>query len=154
MILPVHLYTEAILKNPCKLVTDFNDPALEQLVQDMFETCVAYNGVGLAANQVGKDIQVCVLDVEDRTKKMVLINPKIIGYSKKRIKLNEGCLSVPGISVTVKRPESIIADANLLSGEVIRYEFTGYDAKIAGHEIDHLQGKHIGMRVKSLRPML
>lgn len=154
MILSVRLYSDPILKNPCKLVTDFNDPALEQLVQDMLETCAAYNGVGLAANQVGKDIQVCVLDVEDRTKKMVLINPKIIGYSKKKIKLNEGCLSVPGISVTVKRPESIIADANLLSGEVIRYEFTGYDARIFLHEHNHLAGYTIASSLKSYLPVL
>ena len=138
MILPIRLYTDPILKASCKFVENFNDPTLEQLVQDMLETMQANHGIGLAANQVGKDVQVCILDVENKTKKMVLINPKIIMYSKKKIKLNEGCLSVPGISVSIKRPESILVDANLLSGELVRYQFTGYDARIFLHEHNHL----------------
>ena len=115
---------------------------------------VAYNGVGLAANQVGKDIQVCVLDVDNRTKKMVLINPTIIGYAKKKIKLNEGCLSVPGVSVAMKRPESVIVDSNLLTGELIRYEFTGFDARIFFHEYSHLQGYTIAGSLKNYIPLL
>lgn len=154
MILPVRLYTDPILKTPCKPVTDFNDPTLEQLIQDMLETMVSYNGVGLAANQVGRDIQVCVLDVENRTKKMVLINPKLIEYSKKKIKMNEGCLSVPGVSLAVKRPESVIVDANLLSGEIVRYKFDGYDARILLHEHNHLFGFTIAQGLKNYTNLL
>jgi|SRR5579864_723572 len=154
MILPVRLYTEAVLNAPCKPVTDFNDPVLEQLIQDLLESCAAYNGVGLAANQVGIDKSICVLDVEERTKKMVLINPTIAMYSKKKLVMLEACLSCPGLTVQMKRPETLVVDANLLTGEKVRYQFTGYDAKIAGHEIDHLFGKTIGSTVKSLRPMV
>lgn len=154
MILPVRLYTEKILNTVCKSITDFQDESLEQLIQDMMETMGAYHGVGLAANQVGIDKSICVLDVEDRTKKMVLLNPTIVMYSKKKITLPEACLSCPGLTVQMKRPESLIIDANLLTGEKIRYQFTGYDAKVAGHEVDHLMGKHIGAGVKSFTGML
>ena len=154
MILPVLLYTNKILNAPCKPVIDFNDPTLEVLISDMLETMVAYNGVGLAANQIGINLQVCVLDVEERTKKMALINPIIIGYSKKKVKLNEGCLSVPGVSVTMKRPESVIVDANLLTGELTRYEFTNYDARIFFHEYSHLQGHTITGSLKNYVPLL
>src|SRR5271167_3155122 len=98
MIKPVLLYNQKILNTPCKPVTNFQDPMLEQLIQDLLETCVANNGVGLAAPQINSNLQVCVLDVENRTKKMVLINPVIIQYSKEKIKLLEACLSAPGLS--------------------------------------------------------
>jgi peptide deformylase len=140
MIKPILLYNQPILNKACKPVTDFTDPALEQLVQDLLDTCVANNGVGLAANQIGVDLQVCVLDCEERTKKMVLINPRLISYSKKKIKLNEACLSCPGLSVELKRPDSVVVDANLLSGELIRYEFRGFDSRIILHEHNHLFG--------------
>jgi len=154
MIKPILLYNQAILNTACKPVTDFNDPTLEQLVQDLLDTCAANNGVGLAANQIGSELSVCVLDVENRTKKMVLINPKIISYSKKKHKMAEACLSCPGLSVTLKRPESIIVDANLLTGELVRYQFDGYDARILIHEHNHLFGFTIAKTVNSYLPKL
>lgn len=154
MILPIKLYYEKILNTPCKSVIDFNDSTLESFVQNLLESMINYNGVGLAANQVGQDIQVCALDLENRTKKMILINPTVISYSKETNVQVEGCLSCPGLSVYMKRPEGLIIDANLLTGELIRYQFTGFDARIAGHEIEHLQGKHIGSSVKSLKGMI
>lgn len=154
MILSVRLYSDPLLNKVCQPIIDFQDESLEQLIQDLFETMGAYNGVGLAANQVGIDKAICVLDVEERTKKMVLINPTIVMYSKNKLIMPEGCLSCPGLTVQMKRPESLIIDANLLTGEKIRYNFTGYDAKIAGHEIDHLQGRTIATGIKSLNSML
>jgi peptide deformylase len=149
MIKPILLYTNKILNTPCKLVIDFEDVSLQELVSDLLGTLQANNGVGLAANQIGIDKQVCVLDVENRTKKMVLINPKIISYSKKKIKLNEGCLSVPGLSVEMKRPANVTVDANLLTGELIRIEFTGYDSRIFFHEFDHIQGLTLARTVQN-----
>ena len=154
MILPIRLYTEAILKNPCKLVTDFNDPALQELVSNMIETMQSNNGVGLASNQVGENKSLAILHLENRTKILVLVNPKVVAYNKKKIKIAEGCLSCPGLSVNIKRPISLIVDANTLSGEEVRYEFTDFDAKIAGHEIDHLNGKTLAMTVQNYVPVL
>lgn len=149
MIKPIQLYNQKILNTVCKSVTDFSDPALEQLVQDLLDTCAANNGVGLAANQIGSDLSVCVVDVEERTKKMILINPTIIAYSKKKIKKVEGCLSCPGLSATIKRPESVLVDSHLMSGELIRYQFTGFDARILFHEYQHLQGITIARTVQN-----
>jgi peptide deformylase len=75
-------------------------------------------------------------------------------YSKKKIKLNEGCLSCPGLSVAIKRPESVVVDANLLSGELIRYKFEGYDARILLHEYHHLHGITIAKAVQTYVPMV
>jgi peptide deformylase len=120
----------------------------------MIETCSANNGVGLAANQVGIDKQLAVLHLENRTKLLVLVNPKIVAYNKKRNKILEGCLSCPGLSIKIKRPISLIVDANTLTGEEIRYEFTDYDARIAGHEISHLQGITIARAVNTYVPVV
>jgi peptide deformylase len=154
MILPVRLYSDPILNTTCKSVIDFQDESLEQLIQDLMETMVAYNGVGIASNQVGVDKAVCVLDLENRTKKMSLINPTIITYSKETDVKQEGCLSCPGLTVHMKRPLGVIVDSHLLNGELIRYQFDGYDARVFFHEWDHLQGKHIGSSVKSLKGMI
>jgi peptide deformylase len=149
MILPILLYTNKLLNTVCKPVTDFEDPSLQDFVSNMLETMTAYNGVGLAANQVGKDLQICTLDVENRTKKMVLANPRIVSYSKKKIKLNEACLSCPGLSVELKRPESVIVEANLLTGELVKYQFDGFDSRILFHEVGHLQGICISRAVQN-----
>jgi peptide deformylase len=154
MIKPILLYNQKILNNPCKPITDFSNPALEQLVQDLLDTMIANNGVGLAANQVGNDSQVCALDIEGHTKKMVLINPVIIEYSKETDVQVEGCLSCPGISIHMKRPTGVVLDSNLLSGEVIRYKFDGFDARVFFHEYDHLHGRMIASGLNFLAPLL
>jgi peptide deformylase len=154
MILPVRLYSEKILSTICKPITDFQDESLEQLIQDLMETMIAYNGIGIASNQVGVDKSVCVLDLENRTKKMVLINPTIISYSKESDVQAEACLSCPGLTVHMKRPLGLIVDANLITGELVRYQFDGFDARIAGHEIDHLNSFTIARGLKSLGSMI
>lgn len=154
MILPVRLYTDQILKIACKQVMDFNGPELEILIQNMIESCIANNGVGLAANQVGSDKQVAVIRVESRTKTMIVINPKVVAYSKKKATQVEACLSCPGLSVNMKRPESVVVDMNLPTGELVRYQFDGYDCRIFMHEHDHLMGVTIASSVKSYLPML
>jgi peptide deformylase len=152
--LPIRLYTDPSLSKVCKPITDFDDPSLEILVQEMIQTMQGNNGVGLAAPQVGEDKQLAILHVENRTKILVLINPKIVAYSKKKVRFAEGCLSCPGLTVQMKRPVTVIVDANTLTGEQVRYEFTDFDSKIAMHEIDHLHGKHLGQTVKNYVPVL
>lgn len=149
MILPVRLYIEAILNTPCKPVMDFNDPELETLVQNMIETCIAYNGVGLAAPQIGIDKQIAVLHLENRTKIMVVVNPKVTEYSKKKNVQAEGCLSCPGLTVHMKRPESVVAEVNLPNGQLAKYKFDGFDARIFWHEWAHLRGQTIANTLKN-----
>jgi peptide deformylase len=154
MILPIRLYSEKVLNTVCKPITDFTDPALELFIQDLLESMQANNGIGLAANQVGKDVQICALDLEGRTKKMILINPKIVTYSKETDVQVEGCLSCPGASIHMKRPIGVIVDSNLINGELIRYQFDGFDARVFFHEFDHLSGKTIVSGLQMLRPMI
>jgi peptide deformylase len=155
MTLPVRLYTDPILSKVCKPIEDFNDPSLEQLIQEMIVTMVAYNGVGLAAPQVGEDKQLAVLHVENRTKILVIANPKILRSSKEKDKQMEGCLSCPGVSLPVKRCKGIEVEVQNLSGEKIQYRFTDFDARIFMHEFDHLCGVTIAHKgLKNYLPKL
>lgn len=138
MILPVRLYVDPILKQSCQLVTNF--VGLDNIANDMIDTCSAYKGVGLAANQIGLSSQLCVLYLEDKSKIIVLANLKIKGYTKETKIMEEGCLSCPGISIPVKRYLGVDVEAQNLLGEKVEYRFTDYDARILQHEHDHLQG--------------
>lgn len=140
MLLPIRLYTDPLLSTTCATVTDFTDPKLEELVQNMVETMLANNGVGLAANQVGIPQQLAILYVENKTKIMTIINPVIIGLSKEKDKRYEGCLSCPGATVPVKRHLGVKLECQNLQGEKVQYEFTNFDARILQHEFKHLQG--------------
>ena len=140
-IIPVRLFTDKILKQPCEPITDFI--GLESLAQDMVETCLAYKGVGLAAPQIGLGSQLAVLHLENKTKIIVLANIKIKGYTKETDTQAEGCLSCPGVSIAVTRYLGVDIEAQLLNGEKVEYRLTEYDARILQHEYDHLQGKLI-----------
>lgn len=144
----IRLFTDPILHRPCELVTDFSN--LEQLVQDMLLTMSLNRGIGLAANQVGISKQICVMHLENKTKLLGLVNPKILRYSKEKDEQIEGCLSAPGISVKVKRPKLVEIEAQTLTGEKVQYRFDGFDARIMQHEIAHLQGLLICDDIKNI----
>lgn len=155
MALSVRLYTDPILSQVCKPIDNFNDPALEQLVQEMIAAMQAYNGVGLAAPQIGESKQLAILHVENRTKILVIANPVIIRQSKERDKKIEGCLSCPGISLPIKRLKGVEVEVQNLMGEKVQYRFTDYDARIFLHEFDHLCGKTIAHKsLKNYTSML
>src|SRR6185503_15312459 len=100
----VRIYGDPVLRQKSADVTEFDD-ALRRLVQDMRETMAAYNGVGLAANQVGIARRILVVDVprdDDRHERHTLINPVVTGRSGTEV-AEEGCLSIPGIYEDVTR---------------------------------------------------
>ncbi len=113
------------------------DERIITLLEDMAETMYAANGVGLAAPQVGVLKRVVVIDVGDGL--IELINP-VITYKKGEQIDAEGCLSVPGKSGTVSRPEKVMVRALNRKGEEINIEGTGLLARALCHEIDHLSG--------------
>lgn len=113
------------------------DERILTLLDDMAETMYAANGVGLAAPQVGVLKKVVVIDVGDGL--IELINP-VITYKKGEQINAEGCLSVPGKSGTVSRPEKVMVRALNRNGEEINIEGTGLLAIALCHEIDHLSG--------------
>lgn len=129
---------DEILNKACKPVKEMT-PRLQELIEDMFETMYENNGVGLAAPQVGILKQLVVIDVDDENQ-YVLINPEIIEEDGSQTG-PEGCLSVPGKSGTVTRPQKVKVRALNENMEV--YELEGEDllARAICHECAHLQGE-------------
>ena len=128
------------LRTPAKPVEVF-DKELGQLIDDMLETMHEANGIGLAATQVNRHVQLLVLDVsESRDDPRVYVNPKIVAAEGDQV-CEEGCLSVPGVYANVKRAESIRIEAQDRHGIVFQEDADGLHAVCLQHEMDHLQGK-------------
>ena len=117
-------------------------PELDRLVADMFETMVAQEGAGLAAPQVGMNINLAVIDVtsEPAGKRMILINPEIIREEGQQLG-SEGCLSIPGITEMVNRPMKVWVKNRKPDGTWEEIEAEGLAARAVSHEIDHLRGR-------------
>ncbi len=128
---------EECLRKKCKEVT-FITPRTHLLVKDMFDTMYRANGVGLAAPQVGILKRIVVIDCGEEP--YVLINPVILETSGEQTGF-EGCLSVPGKSGVVTRPQYVKAKAMNLRGESYILEGEGLLARAICHECDHLEGK-------------
>lgn len=126
-----------VLRYRAKEVTEF-DSRLHTLLDDLKDTMIEANGVGIAAPQVGITKRVCIVCV-DGENIYELVNPVIIKESGSQISL-EGCLSVPGRNGDVKRPLKMTVDAYNRNGELMRYKVDEYLAVAFSHEIDHLNG--------------
>jgi peptide deformylase len=141
---PITVYGDSILRKKTRRVTDINDDIIT-LIKDMFDTMRNANGIGLAANQVGSDKSVIVIDVSpieglEDVKPMVLINPKIVNRSEETEIAEEGCLSLPNLRADVERPEKIVItyyDTQMVEHEI---EAEKLLARVMQHEYDHLNG--------------
>lgn len=129
---------DARLEMPCEKVIDF-DQSLLQLIDDMFETMYEADGVGLAAPQVGIQKQITVIDIEDETGPLVLINPKIIVQNGEETDV-EGCLSFPDLYGEVPRSIELTVEAQDETGDLFLLEAEGFLARVIQHEADHLHG--------------
>lgn len=139
-VLEVLRFPDERLRTVAKPVTEFT-PALQQIVDDMFETMYAEEGIGLAATQVDFHQQLIVMDVsEDREQQLVLINPEIIERSGST-GIEEGCLSVPGARALVERAERVKVRAQDRHGQTFELEADDLLAICIQHEMDHLIGK-------------
>lgn len=137
---PLHLLGSPVLRQRAAPV-DRVDDEVRRLVDDLFETMQAAKGVGLAANQVGVARRVAVVDVgEDTPPPLVLINPRILSQGNELETAEEGCLSIPEIFGDVERPLVVVLEALDIEGAPYRVELTGFKARAAQHEIDHLDG--------------
>ena len=142
--LPILKYGDTILRQKVKDITDFSN--LRIFIDQMFGTMYEEGGVGLAANQVGKSINLMVLDLgnlKDKSKTsdpQVFINSQIVNMEGSSI-VEEGCLSIPDIRAEIKRPEIITLryqDENKNQYENI---YSGFISRVLQHEMDHLKGK-------------
>ncbi|MGW7360938.1 peptide deformylase [Streptomyces sp. NPDC054802] len=139
---PMSLLADPVLHAPCEPVTDFG-PALAELVEDLFATMYAAQGVGLAANQVGVGLQVFVYDCpddEDVRHLGHLVNPRLVAADGATVRGPEGCLSLPGLEAGTERHDRAVVEGVTLTGEPVRVEGTGFFARCLQHEYDHLQG--------------
>lgn len=139
-LLPILNYPDPRLHTVAKPVTEFNAD-LKRFVQDMRDTMYDAPGIGLAATQVDRHIQVIVIDTsKEQNDLLVLINPKILTQSGTQT-YEEGCLSVPGIYETVTRAEKITVEAQNAEGKTFTLEAEGLLSVCIQHEMDHLKGK-------------
>lgn len=156
MILPIVKYGSPVLRKKGVVIEKIT-PEVQQFVENMMETMYAARGVGLAAQQVGSAVQICVIDVagvDDRPSTMeidgeavdvdahmplVLINPKVKTEGS-ALEGPEGCLSFPEIYGDVSRPERVSVTATNLKGKEYSFCATGLLARAVQHELDHLNG--------------
>ena len=140
MILKLVTVPDPILEKKTEPIKNIDD-SIKKLVNDMIETCRNANGIGLAAPQVGKSIRLCIINLEHMgLPPFALVNPKIVKKSWKKVEMEEGCLSIPGIYGIVKRPTKITVKAKNLNGEENKFEADGMLSRVIQHEVDHLDG--------------
>lgn len=131
---------DEILKKKTKEV-DVIDEKIIELVNDMIETMHKYNGVGLAAPQVGILKRIAVIDLyEEGDGPVVLINPYIIKEEGKQT-VDEGCLSFPNQFAKIVRPKKVTVEALDINGKKIKIQAEGLFAQAISHEVDHLNGE-------------
>ena len=136
-ILPIHVLGDPILRETTTPVAQVTED-VRRLLDDMFETMYAANGVGLAAPQVGRLERLCVIDVGEGP--VALVNPEVI-VAEGRDRGEEGCLSIPEIFGDVERAAQVTVRALDASGEPFEIGGTALLARCLQHEIDHLHGK-------------
>ncbi len=137
-VLPIRVLGDPVLREETRPVTAVTDD-LRRLIDDMFETMYAANGIGLAAPQVGRTERVAVVDVEGA--KYALVNPEIVVADGKKEKAEEGCLSIPDVYADVERPGHVVVRAIDRDGQPFEVEGTALLGRCFQHEIDHLHGK-------------
>ena len=148
---PVRLLGDPILRASAERVKQVDDE-IRTLVEDMFETMYAEEGVGLAAPQVGVGLRVIVVDPrEPEVQPFALINPEVAETAGEMEKGEEGCLSIPGLKDLVERPSQVVVTATDLTGAPVRMEADGLLARILQHEIDHINGILFIDRVSPLK---
>lgn len=162
MILPIYLYGSPVLRVKTEDFDAAGYPDLKKVIGDMFDTLNHAGGVGLAAPQVGLSLRMFIVDLtpledefpEGTPLKRVFINPHIYELSEEEEKMDEGCLSLPGLSEDVWRSSEIrirYQDENLVEHDE---KVEGYFARILQHEYDHLDGIVYVDRIAPLRKQL
>ncbi|MEU5810423.1 MULTISPECIES: peptide deformylase [unclassified Streptomyces] len=147
------LLGDPVLHSACEEVTAFG-PALDRLIEDMFATMYAAQGVGLAANQVGVGQRVFVYDCpDDEDVRHVghIVNPRLVEADGDEFLGPEGCLSLPGLEAGTARFDRAVVEGVTSDGAPVRITGTGFFARCLQHECDHLDGTVYAERVTGLR---
>lgn len=141
-LLPILTYPDPRLRTVAVPVAVVDD-SIRALVTDMFETMYDARGIGLAATQVDRHVQVIVMDLapeKEDPKPQVFINPKVTPLTETLVPYSEGCLSIPDVYDDVERPAKVRIDALDADGNAFSVETDGLLAVCIQHEMDHLKG--------------
>lgn len=153
--LKIYTYPDKILRKKADEITDIDQELLD-LIENMFETMLLHEGVGLAAPQIGLSKRLFVIDTKkyyEDGEKLIMINPEIIEKDGSE-KLEEGCLSVPDIKCEVKRATRIVLRGYDEDGKLIEREIEGFLARVIQHELDHLNGILFIDKISSIKKHL
>lgn len=158
MKLDLRYYGDPILRQKAEPVNEITDE-IRQFAHDMVETMLAYNGIGLAATQVGRLLRIFVSNVEYEDEEgevhlcepIVYINPVLSNPSETLVERSEGCLSIPKLYAPVARPLTVEVEAMDVEGKLFKKECYGYLARNVMHENDHLNGVLYIDRIKGKR---
>ena len=149
-ILEIVKYGDPRLRKICEAVSDFS--VLPDIVANMYDSMYEAEGIGLAANQIGIDLNLFIIDIthlEEVDETAEFVNGKIVD-SHGESSFSEGCLSVPGVEFEIKRPEFITLQYQKLDGSKHEQEFSGLYSRAIQHEMDHLNGKLIVDHVSTI----
>jgi peptide deformylase len=161
MILPIRAYGDSVLRKKCaEIEADY--PELEKLIENMYETMDASNGVGLAAPQIGLPIRLFIIDStlmypegeEDKGERTTFINAEILDEYEEPWAFEEGCLSIPHIREDVSRNEKIRIRFQDEEFNTHEKEYNGMTARVIQHEYDHIEGVLFIDHIKPLRKRL
>jgi len=138
--LSIIIYPNPILLKKTKKIKNHLAPEIQKLIPQMIEVMKKSNGMGLAANQVGKFLRLCIIKEKEQNKIYILINPTITAFSRKKVVLQEGCLSFPQQFFSISRSEKIKVRFLDEQGEKVKIKAEGLLARAIQHEVDHLDG--------------
>lgn len=142
-------FTDPALRNLPRTF-DFDTQNAQELADTLWEECRRLHGLGLSANQVGIDAKVFVMGTDDENRKNIF-NPQVISVSKETELAKEGCLSYPGLWLSVKRPKEVTLSYQTVDGTHVVETFVGLQARIAQHEFDHMEGLNFSDHVSQLK---
>lgn len=141
MVLSILTFPNKILRTPAKPVSFPLSKEVKKLTRDMIDTVKQADGIGLAAPQVGKSLQLIIINLEKNgMPAFPLYNARIKAKRFKKIEIEEGCLSLPGVYGPVKRPKQVTIEAQNSQGEKVLITDDGWVSRVAQHEIDHTKG--------------
>ena len=135
----IRQYPDPVLRMKAREVEDFDDD-LRRLVERMIGLMQDANGVGLAGNQVGTLQRLFVFQPTAEDEPRAVVNPVIVESSDEKLSDSEGCLSLQGVSIPVERPVSVTIEGKDENGADVRLELEEHAARVAQHELDHLDG--------------
>jgi peptide deformylase len=133
----IRVIGDPVLREKARPVTEF-DRSLRKLAKRMIRVMHDAPGVGLAAPQVGVVQRLLVYDVDEDPQ--VLVNPELDEFADEVVEADEGCLSVPGLTMPIERPVSLRVRAQDVYGDPLEFRAEGFEARVIQHEFDHLEG--------------